>query len=217
MDNLTGPHQGQPVATAGRPLEQAKAAMILLHGRGASAADILTLAEALPHPDFTYLAPQAAGHSWYPHSFLAPLADNEPGLSSGLAVIAGLVAQLEAAGLPAEKIVIGGFSQGACLSAEFVARNARRYGGLLAFSGGLIGPPETPRHYPGHLAGSPVFLGCSDVDFHIPAARVQQTDQVLTQLGGQVTCRLYPNMGHTIIQAEIDEAQQIVSSVLAGP
>lgn len=209
----SGPHQGQPVLVAGKPLAQARAAMILVHGRGATAESILDLASLLPHPDFTYLAPQAAGFTWYPYSFLAPLSQNEPGLTSGLHVITELVSQVEAAGIPAEHIVLGGFSQGACLVSEFAARHARRYGGLLVFSGGVIGPPGTPRSYEGSLMGTPVFLGCSDVDPHIPLARVQETADLFQNLGGQVTAKIYPQMGHTIIQDEIDQAQQIVNGL----
>ncbi len=209
----TGPHQGQPVRTAGKPLHEARAAMILLHGRGGDAGGILDLANLLPHPDFAYLAPQAAGNSWYPFSFLMPVAQNEPGLSSSLRVIADLVDEVEAAGILAERIVFGGFSQGACLASEFVARHARRYGGLLVFSGGLIGPPGTPRNYGGSLAGMPIFLGCSDVDTHIPRERVEETAVVFTTLGAQVITKIYPNMGHTIIQDEINQAKRIVSSI----
>ena len=208
-----GPHQGQPVKTAGKPLQEAQTAMILVHGRGATAASILELAEYLPHPEMAYLAPQASGNTWYPYSFLNPISQNEPGLSSALQVLADLVAQVEAAGIPSEHIILAGFSQGACLTSEFVARNARRYGGLLAFSGGLIGPPGTPRDYPGSLDGTPIFLGCSDVDFHIPKERVQETADVFTRLGAAATLRLYPGMDHTIIQEEIVEAQKIVAGV----
>lgn len=215
MSNIIGvnPHLGQPIVTAGKPLATARAAMILLHGRGATAENILGLAQELPHPEMAYLAPQAANYTWYPYSFLAPLAQNEPGLSSALRVLADLVAQVEAAGIAAERIVIGGFSQGACLAAEFVARRARRYGGLLIFSGGVIGPPGTPRQGSGSLAGMPVFIGCSDVDAHVPLTRVQETAVIMTQLGGQVTQKIYPGMGHTIVQDEIEQAQQIVSQV----
>ena len=211
---VNGPHQGQKVYTAGKELAAAGAVMILVHGRGATAPSILELAPVLQHDELAYLAPQAAGQTWYPYSFLNPIEQNEPGLSSGLQVLADLLAQLEAAGLPAEKVIIGGFSQGACLASEFVARNARQYGGLLAFSGGLIGPPGTPRQYAGSLAGTPVFLGCSTTDFHIPAERVDETAAVLAEMGAAVTKRLYPNMGHTIIQDEINQAQQIVQAVM---
>lgn len=196
--------------TAGLSITQAKAAMILVHGRGASASDILELADVLGHPDFAYLAPQARGNTWYPNSFLSPMRRNEPGLSSALQVLADLVAQLENGGIPAHKIVLAGFSQGACLASEFVARHARRYGGLLVFSGGLIGPEGTPRNYAGDLAGTPVFLGCSDVDFHIPKGRVHETTAMLKKLGGNVTEKIYPNMGHTIVHDEVHQARRVL-------
>jgi predicted esterase len=205
--------QGQELLTAGKALEEAQSAMILIHGRGASAYDILELGYYLAPPDMAQLAPQAANSTWYPYSFLSPLAQNEPDLSSALQVVTDLVAQVEEAGIPAEKIIIGGFSQGACLASEFAARNARRYGGLLIFSGGLIGPPGTTRTYNGSLAGTPIFIGCSDVDFHIPLQRVEETAEVLTDLGGAVTKKIYSNMGHTIIQDEIDQAHEIVAAV----
>ena len=207
-------HQGQPLARAGQALDQAQAALILLHGRGATAPSILLLAEELYHPAYAYLAPQAANNTWYPYTFLAPMQQNEPWLSSALARVGELVAEVEAAGVPAERIVLGGFSQGACLASEFMARNARRYGGLLAFSGGLIGPPGTPRTYAGSLDGTPVFLGCSDVDPHIPKARVEETAAVLEALGAQVTMRLYPGMGHTINTSEINHAHILLQSAL---
>jgi glyoxalase family protein len=171
------------------------------------------LAQVLYHENLAYLAPQAAGNTWYPYSFLNPIDQNEPGLSSGLQVIADVLNQIEAAGIPADKVIIGGFSQGACLASEFVARHARRYGGVLVFSGGLIGPPGTPRDYAGSLEGTPVFLGCSTADFHIPEERVDESAAVFEDLGAAVTKRLYPNMGHTIIQDEIDQAQKIVQAV----
>lgn len=208
-----GPHQGQPVYAAGVPLEEARGVVILVHGRGASAANILELAEVFEQQDLAYLAPQAKGNTWYPNSFLAPMESNQPGLSSGLKVISDLVSQVEEAGFAAKQIVIGGFSQGACLASEFVARHARRYGGLLAFSGGVIGPPGTPRDYPGSLDGMPVFLGCSDVDPHIPLERVEETAAVFTALQGMVTKRIYPRMGHTINQDEIDHARQLLAAV----
>ena len=209
-----GPHQGQPVLTAGAPLDRARAALILVHGRGGTAADILSLADVLAQPGFAFLAPQAAGNTWYPHSFLAPIASNEPGISSGLAAIAAVLARIEAAGILPERALLLGFSQGACLTLEFVARHARRYGGVAGLSGGLIGPDDTPRDYPGSLAGTPVFLGCSDVDPHIPLARVDLTAAVLRRLGGDVTERIYPGMGHTINRDEIGFVQGMMSSVL---
>jgi len=213
-NKITGPHQGQPLLLAGEPLESAKAAMIMMHGRGATAEDILMLADEFKQPGFAYLAPQAAGNSWYPNSFLAPIASNEPGLSSGLAVIASLLEQLIQAGISSERTMILGFSQGACLSLEFVARNARRYGGVAGLSGGLIGPEGTPRSRSGSLAGTPVFLGCSDIDPHIPKARVQETAEVLQRLGGDVTMRLYPRMGHTVNRDELRSVQAMMSALL---
>src|SRR2546421_2071990 len=214
LDKITGPHQGQPLLLAGEPLESAKAAMIMMHGRGATAEDILMLADEFKQPGFAYLAPQAAGNSWYPNSFLAPIASNEPGLSSGLAVIASLLEQLTQAGISSERTILLGFSQGACLSLEFVARNARRYGGVAGLSGGLIGPEGTPRNGSGSLAGTPVFLGCSDIDPHIPKARVQETSEVLQRLGGDVTMRLYPRMGHTVNRDELRSVQAMMSALL---
>ena len=208
-----GPHQGQPVLTAGEPLDKAKAAMIMVHGRGASAEDILSLTPELNQPGFAYLAPQAAGYAWYPNSFLAPIASNEPGLSSGLAVIASLLEKLAEVGIPPERTILLGFSQGACLSLEFAARNARRYGGLAGLSGGLIGPDGTPRDYPGSLDGTPVFLGCSDVDPHVPKKRVELSAEVLQRLGGNVITRLYPRMGHTINRDEIRQIQDMMSAL----
>ena len=210
---MNSPHENQPILSAGRRLAEARAALILVHGRGATAESILELADYLPHPDMAYLAPQAAGNTWYPYSFLMPLAQNEPYLSSALAKLAALLVEVEQAGIPAERVVLAGFSQGACLASEFVARNARRYGGLLAFSGGLIGPLGTPRLYSGTLAGTPVFLGCSDGDPHIPVARVNETAEVLAGLGAVVDKRIYPRLGHTIGQDEIDAGAALVAGI----
>ncbi len=203
MANITSPHEGQPLLTAGESLDRATAAMVMVHGRGAAAEDILALTAEMNQSGFVYLAPQAAQNSWYPNSFLAPIPSNEPGLSSGLAVIASILAQLAEAGISAERTMLLGFSQGACLSLEFAARNAQRYGGLVGLSGGLIGPDGTPRKYAGSLEGTPVFLGCSDADFHIPKERVEHSAEVLQRLGGNVTKRLYPRMGHTVIRDEV--------------
>lgn len=209
------PHQNQPLSTAGKALEEARAALIMVHGRGDMAQNFITLANELYHPDLAYLAPQAAGNSWYPYSFLAPIEDNEPGISSGIAAIRQLVAEISAAGIPKERIMLVGFSQGACLALEFTARSASHYGGVLGFSGGLIGPDGTPRNYSGSLEQTPVFLGCSDSDFHIPKERVELTAQVLEQLGAQVTTRLYPAMGHTINQDELNFGRQLIADVLS--
>jgi phospholipase/carboxylesterase len=213
QNKAAGPHQGQEVLTAGRPLATAQGAMILIHGRGASAYDIMELGILLDGDELALLAPQAANYTWYPHSFLAPIADNEPYLSSALATVASLVARVEAAGIPTEKIILAGFSQGACLASEFAARNAQRYGGLLLFSGGLIGPPGTPREYTGSFDGTQVFIGCSNIDAHIPLVRVQETTETLTALGADVNEKIYPGMGHTIIQDEMEQAKKIVDQV----
>lgn len=198
------PHQGQGVLKAGRPLDRAKAAMVLVHGRGGTAQDMLALADELAHPSFAYLIPQAAGNSWYPLSFLAPIERNEPYLSSALATLSAILDGLAAGDIPAERTILLGFSQGGCLVLEFAARNAGRYGGVVGLSGGLVGPDGTPRDYPGSLAGTPVFLGCSDVDPHIPRERVTESARVFQRLGADVTARLYPNMGHTVNQDELD-------------
>lgn len=208
-----GPHQGQKVYTTGKPLDEAAAVMILIHGRGATAPSILELADVLHHPEMAYLAPQAANNTWYPYSFLSPIPQNEPGISSGLQVIGDLIAQTEASGIPRQKIIVAGFSQGACLASEYIARNPDRYGGLLAFSGGVIGPLGMKRQDSGDLQEMPVFLGCSDIDPHIPLQRVEETAAVFTQLNAHVNLQIYPNMPHTIIQDEIDEAMKIVESL----
>jgi phospholipase/carboxylesterase len=215
MNSSQNPHLGGPIRFKGELLGHARAAMLMIHGRGARAEDILTLADQLNVPGFAYLAPQASDNSWYPDRFLAPITNNEPWLSSALAFVGDVVAQITAAGLPPEHVIFVGFSQGACLALEFAARNARRYGGIAGLSGALIGPDDTPRTYPGSLAGTPVFLGCSDVDFHVPKVRVDQTASVLKRLGGQVTERLYPNMGHSINQDEVDFVGGMMRSLLA--
>ncbi|MCC6905865.1 MAG: dienelactone hydrolase family protein, partial [Anaerolineae bacterium] len=173
------------------------------------------LASALEQPDFVYLAPQAAGNTWYPYSFLYPIEQNQPGLDSGLLTIADLLTGLERRGLPAERVMLLGFSQGACLAQEFAARNARRYGGIVGLSGGVIGPDGTPRHYPGSLAGTPVLIGCSDIDPHIPLRRVEETAEVFTRLGAQVDKRIYPGMGHTVNQDEVDAIRAMMTALLA--
>jgi phospholipase/carboxylesterase len=210
------PHDGQPVKTAGVPLASAQAAMIMLHGRGARAEDILTLVPELNQPGFAYLAPQAEAGSWYPYRFTEPTQKNEPWLSAALGVIDKMLLTVSEAGIPAERTILLGFSQGACLMLEYAARHARRYGGLAGLSGGLIGPDDTPRNYPGSLAGTPVFLGCSDIDPHIPAPRVQLTAEVMQRLGGEVTARLYRGMGHTVNQDEIEAVQGMMKALLSA-
>lgn len=190
--------------------------MLMLHGRGATAEDILTLSDQLAQTGFAYFAPQAAENTWYPNRFLVPLADNEPWLSSALALVGEVLAEINNAGISTERVMLFGFSQGACLALEFAARNARRYGGLVGLSGALIGPDNTPRDYKGSLAGTPVFLGCSDVDFHVPRERVDQTAEALRRLGGEVTERLYPNMDHSVNQDEIDSVRGMLKTLLAS-
>ncbi len=209
--NIDGPHRGQRVVAAGEPLASAHFAMVMVHGRGADAQDILSLASYFARTGFAYLAPEASGNTWYPNSFLAPIASNEPDLSSALALIDAIFAQIAAAGIPAERTVLLGFSQGACLSLEYAARHAKRYGAVVGLSGGLIGPDGTARDYPGSLAGTPVFLGCSDVDPHVPKTRVDLSAEILQRLGGEVTKRIYPNMGHTVEQDEIDFVHEMIA------
>ena len=208
----TQPHAHQPVLRRGPAAGPPRVGVILIHGRGDSAAGILGLADAFDAPDVLWLAPQAAGHSWYPFSFLAPIEQNQPALDSALAVIGGLLATLETEGLPPDRVVLMGFSQGACLAQEFAARHARRYHAIVGLSGGLIGPPGTPREYRGSFDGTPVFLGCSDVDPHIPVARVLESAEVFERMGGAVDARIYPRLGHTVNADEIDA----VAALLRG-
>lgn len=212
------PHQGQPILSAGEPLEQAQAALVLLHGRGASAQDILTLVpelfpEGLENSGLAVLAPQAAGGTWYPNRFMEPTQTNEPWLSSALRVVGDLLAHISQAGIPLERTVLLGFSQGGCLALEYAARNARRYGSLIGLSAGLIGAEGEPRQDHGSLQGTPVFLGCSDPDLHIPRSRVEESARILGSLGGKVTLRLYPDLGHTINQDEIEFVRRMLAEV----
>jgi predicted esterase len=210
------PHRNAPVQTAGAPLDTAQAAMILVHGRGASAASILSIAQELDVADVAYLAPQAAGHTWYPYSFMAPTEQNEPGLSSALDLLATLIGRVEKAGLPRERLVLLGFSQGACLSTEFAARHAQRYGGVVGLSGGLIGPEGTTFDFDGSMDDTPVFLGCSDRDPHIPLERVQETTAAFEHLGADVDERIYEGMGHTVNRDELSAARDIVTALVKG-
>ncbi|MGZ3626988.1 MAG: alpha/beta hydrolase [Ktedonobacteraceae bacterium] len=210
---IQGPHQGQPLLQAGESIDQAKAAMVMMHGRGATARDILELVSDLKQPGFTYLAPQAAGNAWYPNSFLAPLDSNEPALTSALLTIENILVKLEEAAIPIKHTIILGFSQGACLTLEFVARNARRYGGVVGLSGGLIGPDGTPRDFPGTLAGTPIFLGCSDKDPFVPKERVESSAAILQKLGGDVNAKLYPNLAHTVNPDEIRAIRTMIGTL----
>ena len=199
--------------TAGVSLETAVCAMVMVHGRGATADSILSLVPQLDVDGFAFRAPQASGNTWYPNSFLAPIPSNEPGITSGLAAIGDVISRVDAAGIPAERTVLLGFSQGACLSVEYAARHALRYGGVACLSGGLIGPDGTTRAYSGNFAGTPAFLGCSDVDAHIPARRVIESAAVLTRMGAKVKSRLYPGMGHLVNEDEIAEVRAMMEAV----
>jgi predicted esterase len=206
----TDPHARQPVATQGPKPTDARLTMILVHGRGASADDIIGLAQELQLDDVAYLAPQAAGNTWYPYSFLAPMEQNEPGISSAIHVLSRILESLGEQGVDSERVALLGFSQGACLALEFAARHARRYAGVFALSGGLIGPPGTPRNYTGAFGGTPVFLGCSDIDPHIPLERVHESAEVFARMDASVDERIYPRMGHTVNHDEIHAIQEIL-------
>ncbi|WP_135852770.1 alpha/beta hydrolase [Halorussus salinus] len=209
------PHEGQPVATAGAaadgaPTAEADSAVVFVHGRGATAEGMLEMATEFDTEGVAYLAPQARGRTWYPHSFLEAIEQNEPSLSSALDFLARVRQRVLDAGIPADRLCFVGFSQGACLSSEFVARNPERYGGLAVLSGGLIGPDGTPRDYDGDLEETPVFLGCGDRDPHIPVERVHETRDVLAELGGDVTERIYEGMSHGINQEEMAYVRNLV-------
>ena len=207
------PHAGQPVIEAGVPLGQAPAAVIMVHGRNAGPANILDLVPRLKRPNLTYLAPAAANRTWYPHSFMAEIASNEPGLSSGLGVLESLLARTQAAGIPRSRVVLLGFSQGACLTAEFAVRHASRFGGVVVFSGGVVGPPGARWDDAGRFDGTPVFLGCSDHDSHVPESRVSESAELFRRMGADVTKRTYPGMGHLVNDDEIAFAQDLLAAV----
>jgi len=198
------------VITAGTPLAEAKKVLIMIHGRGAAAQDILSLSRHLDVEDFALLAPQADGNSWYPLSFLAPPQDNEPHYSASLAALSAIVTELDAQGITRQQIYFLGFSQGACLALEFTTRNASKFGGVVAFTGGLIGDRIYTENYSGSFEGTPMFIGTSNPDFHVPVQRVLDTEAVLKNMGASVTVKVYDNMPHTIIQDEIDLANQLV-------
>ncbi len=200
------------VLRAGEDLARADAAVVLIHGRGATAEGMLGLSLEFGVPGIAYAAPQAPGMTWYPHAFLAPLAANEPKLSQSLAIVDEVVADAVAKGVPHERIVLAGFSQGACLAVEYAARHARRWGGGVVLTGGLIGPDGAARDYAGSLTGTPIFLGSSDVDAHVPLARVHETVEVLSRLGADVTTRIYPGMGHSIVADEIAHFERLLRS-----
>lgn len=205
------PHGAAQLFRAGAVGTAVRGRLILLHGRGATADGIASLAAPLGVLDrWSVVAPQAAGNTWYPYSFLAPMAQNEPGITSGIALIESLVQSALDEGFRSDQVALLGFSQGACLSLEFVARHPRRYAAVIGYSGGLIGPPGTPRDYAGFLDGTPVFLGCSDVDAHIPAERVRESAEVLSRMGASVDMRLYPGMAHTVNDEEIAAGRELL-------
>ncbi|GAA0654899.1 alpha/beta hydrolase [Salarchaeum japonicum] len=211
--STSDPHGDQQVVTAGTDLSEADAAVVLSHGRGATAQSVLSFANELPTDGVAYLAPQAARNTWYPQAFTAPEERNEPWLSSALAKLDSVVETVADAGIDRERTLVGGFSQGACLSSEYVARNPTRYGGLAVLSGGLIGDAVSEDDYPGSLDGTPAFLGCSDRDPHIDAERVRETDRILTAMDAEVDTRLYEGMGHTVIPDELDAVRSLVESL----
>lgn len=212
---MNDPHADQPVITHGPAPTEAVGALVMVHGRGASARSILGLAEEVGHPDLAIVAPQAANNTWYPESFLAPTERNEPHLTAALEKLATVQADLDAAGLDPDRLMFIGFSQGACLASEYVARNPRRYGGLAALSGGLIGPLGASISHEGSIEGTPVFVGCSDTDPHIPLERVTETAEVFREMGGEVRLELYEGMGHGINEDELEIVSAMVDRFVA--
>jgi len=210
---LDSPHAGQPILLAGVPLPQARAAVIMLHGRGAGPANILDLAPRIESPGVTYLAPAAAGGTWYPKSFMAPIDENEPGISSGIATVHSLIDAVVARGIPTDRIMLLGFSQGACLTSTAAQRRPDRYGGVMVFSGGLIGPPGTAWEEQGSFRSTPVFFGCSDADAHVPEARVRESAALFERMGATVTTRIYAGMGHLVNDDEVAFARDVLSQL----
>ena len=215
--HIPSPHAEARVLERGIALEDALGAVILLHGRGGSAEDILALGNELRLSKAALLAPQAAGHTWYPNSFLAPIESNEPWLTSALDLVRTLVGRCAAAGIPSERVAIVGFSQGACLASEYVARHPQRYGALVAFTGGLIGPPGSDLHHAGALDGTPVLLSSGDPDPHVPWTRVQETAEQFTRMGAVIQTQRYPGRPHTILPEEVQAARELLGSVLTLP
>lgn len=207
------PHAGQPLVTEGAPLGKSAVVVIMVHGRNAAPRNILSLVPSFGHPDITYLAPTAAGGTWYPLSFMADKEKNEPGLSSALGVLEQLVQHVVRSGIGKDGIVLLGFSQGACLTSEFAASHADRYGGVVLYSGGLIGPPGTSWNYSGSFGGTPVFLGCSDVDAHVPKTRVDESAAVFERMGATVSERIYPGMGHLVNEDEIAFTRTLLDGI----
>ncbi len=213
---MSNVHKGQPVATRGKPLGESRGVAVMLHGRARDTNDILEVAGRIGNPDFTYLAPAAKDKTWYPYSFLEPVEKNEPYLSHALEVLDDLINDLVEKGIARSRIVLAGFSQGACLAAEYAIRRAEYYGGILLFTGGLIGPPGMPRAYEGSFDGTPVFLGTSDVDEFVPEERVRESAEVFKKMDANVTLRVYPGMDHIVNDDEIAVAKKILQEVASG-
>jgi len=209
------PHGGQRVETAGPPLGEGAGLIVLVHGRNAGPENVLDLVPRLDRPAFGVAAPAAADRTWYPYSFMAEVPRNEPGISSGQSVIGGLIQAAAEAGVPASRVVLMGFSQGACLAAQFAIRHPARYGGVVVFSGGLIGPAGTTWDVDGAFDGTPVFFGCSDVDTHVPESRVRESAEVFTRAGADVDLRIYPGMGHLVNDDEIEAARAVLDRIEA--
>ena len=209
-----GPHAGQPILIAGAPAEAAEVALVLVHGRGATANGILGLGDDLDRSGVAFVAPQANRSTWYPYSFMAPIARNQPNLSSALDAVASAVEVAKNAGIPPERTVLLGFSQGACLASEFAVRNPQRYGGVAALSGGLIGPEGTEWTAPGDFDGTPAFFGCSDEDPHIPASRVRESAEAFRVRDADVSERLYEGMGHTVVDDEMEWVRSLLDDLL---
>lgn len=213
MTTAIPPHAGQPILTGGLPLGEGHAVVIMVHGRGAGPENIIDLARAFDRPDITYLAPGANGGTWYPCGFMSPIAQNEPGISSGISVIHALIDDVVAHGIPTERIVLLGFSQGACLASTSAQRRPAKYGGVIAYSGGLIGPPDTAWNEDGTFLDTPAFFGCSDRDAHIPEERVRTSAAVYERMGATVTTRIYPGMGHLVNGDEIEFAGDLLATL----
>ncbi len=211
---FNGPHQESETFEHGASLSRAKAAMTMVHGRSATAESMFPLANEFAQPDFHYAAPQARNHTWYPYSFLELKEKNQPGISSGLQVLHDLLKSITRGGIPKEKIILLGFSQGACLATEFAARHPQKLGGVVAFSGGLIGPTINQEDYTGSMEQTPVFIGCSDNDPHVPKERIDKTEVVFKKLNADVNKQIYKGMGHTIIEKEIKEVRRMMTDVL---
>jgi phospholipase/carboxylesterase len=209
---MTNQHQYDQIRWEGAPLREAKRALIMTHGRGDTPEGMMQLAAALTDdPDMALIFPAATNNTWYPQSFMAPTAANQPWLDSAVKLVLRVIDEVNKAGIADDQLFIGGWSQGACLALECATRRARRYAGLFAFSGGLIGPQIAHSKYDGNYQGTPVFIGCSDEDFHIPLSRLKETDQVLSDMGAEIDLQLYPGMGHIINEDEIQRVRVLLS------